>query len=62
MVLLPAIIDAPPAVVGTRMLVLNLTVVTVVTIWSLAFGEQTLTPSKIVGMALAVAAVWMLGR
>ncbi len=62
MVLLPPLLDAAPAVVGTRMLILNVTVVTVICAWNVSFGGQALTPSKIAGMALAVAAVWMLGR
>ncbi len=62
MVVLPHLLDAPPAVVGTRMLILNVTVVTVVCIWNVSAGGQALTPSKIAGMAFAVAAVWMLGR
>ncbi len=62
MVVLPYLLDAPPVVVGTRMLILNVTVVTVVCIWNVSFGGQALTPSKIAGMAFAVAAVWLLGR
>ncbi len=62
MVVLPRLLDAAPAIVGTRMLILNVTVVTVVCVWNVSFGGQALTPSKIAGMAFAVAAVWMLGR
>jgi hypothetical protein len=62
MICLPALLDAPPGVVGTRMLVLNLTVVGVVAAWTVAFGEQALTWSKMVGIALAIIAVWLLGR
>ncbi len=62
MICLPAILDAPADVVGTRMLILNLTVVGIVSAWTIAFGEQALTPSKVVGIVLAVAAVWLLGR
>ena len=59
---LPALLDAAPEVVGTRMLVLNLAVVGVVAGWTIAFGEQALTWSKMLGIALAVIAVWLLGR
>jgi hypothetical protein len=62
MVFLPHLIDAPPAVVGTRMLILNLTVASVVTVWSASFSAQALTPSRLAGLVLAVAAVWLLGR
>jgi drug/metabolite transporter (DMT)-like permease len=62
MIFLPALLDAPPAVVGTRMLILNVTVVGVVAVWSVGFRGQSLTPSKIAGVLLAIAAVWLLGR
>ncbi len=62
MVFLPRLLDAAPATVGTRMLILNLTVVSIVSVWSLAFGAQTLTVSKVAGLVLAVAAVVLLGR
>ena len=62
MICLPALLDAAPEVVGTRMLVLNLAVVGVVAGWTIAFGEQALTWSKMLGIALAVIAVWLLGR
>ncbi len=62
MVLLPTLLDAPPAVVGTRMLILNMTVVSLVAVWSVSFGWETLTGSKIAGLVLAVVAVWLLGR
>lgn len=62
MVFLPSLLDAPPGVVGTRMLILNVAVVGVVAVWSVSFGGHTLTPSKIGGVVLAIAAVWLLGR
>jgi len=62
MVFLPRLLDATPAIVGTRMLILNVTVVSIVSVWSIAFGGQTLTPAKIAGLLLAVAAVWLPGR
>lgn len=62
MICLPSLLDAPPEVVGTRMLVVNLTVVGVVAGWTIAFGEQALTWSKMLGVALAIIAVWLLGR
>ena len=62
MVFLPPLLDAPPAVVGTRILILNLTVVSVVAVWTVSFGGQGLTTSKIAGLGLAIAAVWLLGR
>jgi len=62
MVFLPRLLDAAPAIVGTRMPILNVTVVSIVSVWSIAFGGQSLTPAKIVGLLLAVAAVFLLGR
>lgn len=62
MVFLPRLLDAAPAIVGTRMLILNVTVVSIVSVWSIAFGGQTLSPSKMAGVLLAIAAVWLLGR
>ncbi len=62
MVFLPRLLDAAPAIVGTRMLILNVTVVSIVAAWSIAFGGQTLTASKSAGVLLAIAAVWLLGR
>jgi hypothetical protein len=62
MICLPTLLEARPHIVGTRILILNLTVVGVVSAWTIAFGEQALTPSKIAGIALAVVAVWLLGR
>jgi drug/metabolite transporter (DMT)-like permease len=62
MIFLPPLLDAPPAVVGTRMLILNVTVVSIVAVWTVSFGGQGLTTSKIAGLLLAVAAVWLLGR
>ncbi len=62
MVFLPRLLDAAPAVVGTRMLILNLTVVSIVAAWSLAFGWQALSASKVAGLVLAVVAVYLLGR
>jgi len=62
MVVLPRLLDATPAIVGMRMLILNVTVVSIVSVWSIAFGGQTLTPAKIAGLVLAVAAVLLLGR
>jgi drug/metabolite transporter (DMT)-like permease len=62
MVFLPRLLDAPPAAVGTRMLILNVTVVSVIAIWSVAFGGQTLSASKLAGLLLAVAAIALLGR
>jgi drug/metabolite transporter (DMT)-like permease len=62
MVFLPRLLEAAPATVGTRMLILNVTVVSVVAVWSIAFGGQTLTSSKVAGLALAGLAVYLLGR
>jgi drug/metabolite transporter (DMT)-like permease len=62
MVFLPRLLDAAPAIVGTRMLILNVTVVSIVSVWSIAFGGQTLTPAKVAGLLLAIAAVFLLGR
>jgi len=62
MVFLPRLLDATPVIVGTRMLILNVTVVSIVSVWSVAFGGQSLTASKIAGLLLAVAAVLLLGR
>lgn len=62
MVFLPPLLDASPAIVGTRMLILNVTVVSIVSVWSIAFGGQTLTTTKIAGVVLAIAAIWLLGR
>ena len=62
MIVLPRLLDAAPAIVGTRMLILNVTVVSIVAAWSLAFGGQTLTTSKVAGLVLAVGAVVLLGR
>lgn len=62
MIFLPRLLDAAPAIVGTRMLILNLTVVSIIAMWSIAFGGQTLTVSKIGGLVLAVVAVLLLGR
>ncbi len=62
MVLLPALLDAPPAVVGMRILILNVTVVSVTALWTIAFGGQALPPAKLAGVALAIAAVWLLSR
>jgi hypothetical protein len=62
MILLPPLLEAPPAVVGTRILVMNLTIVTVATMWTLTYGGQSLTTPKVAGMGLAVAAVWLLSR
>jgi hypothetical protein len=62
MIFLPPLLDAPPGVVGTRILILNVTVVGVTAIWSITFGGQALTASKILGVLLAVGAVWLLSR
>jgi hypothetical protein len=62
MVFRPRLLDAAPAIVGTRMLILNVTVVSIVSVWSIAFGGQTLTPAKVAGLLLAIAAVFLLGR
>lgn len=62
MVLLPRLLDAGPAIVGTRMLILNVSIVSIIAVWSIVFGGQTLSPSKIAGALLAIAAVWLLGR
>jgi hypothetical protein len=62
MIFLPPLLDAPPAVVGTRILIMNLTIVTVAAAWSILYGGQALTASKVVGVGLAVAAVWLLSR
>jgi hypothetical protein len=62
MICLPLLLDARPDIVGTRMLIVNVTVVGIVAVWTIAFGEQALTTSKIAGIALAVIAVWLLGR
>ena len=48
--------------VRAGMLILNVTVVSIVSVWSIVFGGQTLTASKIAGLLLAVAAVFLLGR
>lgn len=62
MVCLPPLLSAPPGVVGTRILILNITVVGVTAMWSVVFGGQGLTLARIAGVALAVVAVWLLGR
>ncbi len=62
MVLLPALLDAPPDVVGTRILILNVSVVSVTALWTIAFGGQALPPGRIAGVALAIVAVWLLSR
>ncbi len=62
MVFLPPLLEAPPHIVGQRILIVNLTIVSVTIAWSLGFGAHTLTPSKICGFVLAVAAVWLLSR
>ncbi len=62
MVLLPPLLEAPPAAVGTRILILNLTVVGVTALWSVTFGGHSLSVSKVSGMLLAILAVWLLSR
>ncbi|MGE5359631.1 MAG: hypothetical protein ACM3NQ_11485 [Bacteroidales bacterium] len=62
MVLLPSLLEAPPPVVGTRILILNLTVVGVTAVWSVTLGGHALSVSKISGMLMAIAAVWLLSR
>jgi hypothetical protein len=62
MVLLPPLLDGPPGLVGTRVLVLNVAVVSVVAAWTISFGGEGLTASKVVGVVFAIAAVWLLGR
>ncbi len=62
MVLLPPLLEAPPAIVGTRILIINLTVVFVSAVWSISFDGQTLNVSKIAGVVMAVVAVWLLSR
>lgn len=62
MICLPPLLHAPPGVVGTRILILNLTVVSVTAGWNIAFGGQGLTTAKVVGIAMAIVAVWLLGK
>ncbi len=62
MITLPPLLEAPPAVVGQRILILNLTIVTVTGAWMVGFGAAGLTVSKIAGFALAVGAVYLLSR
>ncbi|MFB3853910.1 MAG: hypothetical protein ACE148_08820 [Vicinamibacterales bacterium] len=62
MVLLPRLLEAPPAVVGMRIMILNVSVVTVAAIWSITFGGQALTGTRVAGLLLAVAAVYLLSQ
>ncbi len=62
MVLLPPLLEAPPGAVGTRILILNLTVVGVTALWSVTLGGHSLSVSKVSGMLLAILAVWLLSK
>jgi drug/metabolite transporter (DMT)-like permease len=62
MILLAPLLEAAPAAVGTRILILNLTVVGVTALWSVTFGGHSLSVSKVAGMLLAILAVWLLSR
>jgi hypothetical protein len=62
MIVLPSLLEAPPAVVGARILIINVTVVSVGAIWTMAFDGSAVNTSKVAGVVMALLAVWLLSR